>query len=81
MYPVEYEVMVWNDDEGKSEILHGITFGESYTDAMSNIEKYYGNEIIDIRLFMNEENTIYEFERSQEENDHGLLKVTCEKWD
>lgn len=81
MYPVEYEAMIWNDVEGKRETVHGITFGESYTDAMSNIEKYYGDEIIDIKMFMNEENTIYEFERSQEKNDHGLFKVTCEKWD
>lgn len=81
MYPVEYEAMVWNEDEDKSEILHGITFGESYTNAMSNIEKYYGDEIISIKMFMNEENFIYEFEKTTDEDDHGWFKVTCEKWD
>ena len=62
MYPVEYIVTIWNDLTNKKEIVKGITFGENYTEAMSKIEDYHGDEIIDIKMFMLEENSIYNLE-------------------
>ena len=77
MYPVEYEVHSWNEVADKEDIVHGITFGENYSDAMYNIEKYYGDTLISVKLFMCEEveNPIYEFEiNSDSDNFHGMFK-------
>lgn len=62
MYPVEYIVTIWDDLTNKEEVVKGITFAKNYTEAMSKIEDYYGNEIIDIKMFMLEEGSVYELE-------------------
>lgn len=64
MYPVEYEINIYDDIDKKERIIHGITFAENFTEAMSNIEEYYGKDIIDIKLFMNEESSVYELDAS-----------------
>ncbi len=80
MYPVEYKVAIWDDDVEKVEKRHGVTFAENYAEAMANIEQYYGDTIIDVKLFMNEECTVYEFEATQIDYNHGMFKVKYEKW-
>lgn len=65
MYPVEYEIKIYDEIDEKKEIIHGITFAENFTEAMSNIEKEYGETIIDIKLFMdNGESSVYELDAS-----------------
>lgn len=48
LFPFEYILNTWNELDEKEEIVHGITFGKNYTEAMSNIEGYYGDTIIAI---------------------------------
>ena len=62
MYPVEYKAIVWNEIECENEEVHGITFGETYTEALELIEKYYGDDIISIELIMHEEGEVFEFD-------------------
>ena len=84
MYPIEYEAIIWNDDSRKYDKIHGITFGENYTQAMQNIEKYYGTDIVSIKLFMNEENSIYELEDALSDSDwHYMIKIngSIDTWD
>lgn len=77
MSPFEYEVNIYDDfsENGGFEIVHGITFGYTYAEAMENIEKYYGNNIIDVKLFMNEEQSVYELDTPSEYHD-GWFKIT-----
>lgn len=79
MYPIEYKVTVWIEEEEKNKIYYGITFGENYTEAMAKIEDYYGKEIIDVKLFMNEEGEVFEFENLIDEAWHGFCKVENNK--
>jgi len=84
MFPVEYEAHVWNEIFKKEEIVHGITFGEDFADAMYNIEHYYGDDIISIKLYMLEETNfpVYEFEINSNGDCHGMLKFgTVEIYD
>ena len=79
MYPVEYEVQIYDEfssKENKYEIIHGITFGNTYAEAMENIEEYYRNQIIDVKLYMNEEQTVYELDPSSEYHEYGWFKIT-----
>lgn len=67
MYPVEYKVRCWDGDENKEYKAYGVTIAENYTNAMSNIEGYYGEELIEVKLFMQEENSVYEIGNSDNE--------------
>lgn len=83
MFFVEYEVTIIDEDDNYNEKkCHGITVGESYAEAVENIEKHYGNSIecIDM-LFMNEESNVYDFEDTREEYLHGFYKIKkFDKW-
>ena len=76
MYPVEYSAKVYDDIEHKVDQVYGITFADSYAEAMEKIEKYYGSAIIDIRLFMQEESPIYELNQASIFSPlHGMLRI------
>lgn len=81
MFPVEYEVEVYNDMNGNMETLHGITFADSYTEAMDKIENFYGDDINMITITLLEENTVYEFEHTVDNFSHGMYKINkFSKW-
>ena len=75
MYPVEYEVKVYNEINGEIEEEKGITFAEDFTEACKKIEKYYGNELIDIFLYMLEESDVYVFNHMKDDVMHGVFKL------
>lgn len=79
MYPFEYEVQVYDEFSekvNKYEVIHGITFANTYAEAMENIESYYGDTIIDIKLYMNEEQSVYELDPPSEYHEYGWFKIT-----
>lgn len=76
MYPVEYSAIVYDEMNYHTEQVYGITFANTYTEAMENIESYYGESIVDIRLFMNEENSVYELNQANIFSpSHGMLRI------
>lgn len=63
MYPVKYEAEITSEyNNWEIEKVKGITFGESWADAASKIEEFYGNELIWMKMEMLEEASVYEFE-------------------
>ena len=67
MFPAKYSALIWNDLDGVTERVTGITFGKNYTDAMDNIEAYYGKEIIEVSIELQEEATVYEISSKEVE--------------
>ena len=57
----------YNDKEYE---VYGVTIAENYTEAMSNIEDYYGEELIEVKMFMQQEQSIYEIG-----NDDNEIKI------
>ena len=43
---------------------------------MKNIETYYGDNIIDVKLFMLEESSVYEFEMNSKE---GMFNIKIKR--
>lgn len=81
MYPVEFTVKIWDDLNKKEEICHGITFADNYTKAMKKIEKYYGDDIMEVLyIALLEEESIYEIEETQDNMARGKFKLTLEEW-
>ena len=76
IYPVEYIANVYDEVEIKNDIVHGVTFAENYAEAMKNIETYYGDNIIDVKLFMLEESSVYEFEMNSKE---GMFNIKIKR--
>ena len=72
MNTIEYCVSYIN--EGGIKKGHGVVFAESYAEAAQRLEKYYDN-IVDIKLFMNDKSYIYEFEETVDRLWHGLFKI------
>lgn len=60
MFPAKYSALIWNECNETTEHVTGITFGENYADAMKNIEAYYGDELIEVTIELQEEATVYE---------------------
>lgn len=81
MFPAEYEVEVYNDDEGIMETCHGITMAESFADAMNKIESYYGEDLNKVTILLLEEATVYDFENTNSNWSHGMFKIgDVSKW-
>jgi len=76
MYPVEYEADVYNDMNGNMETLHGVTFADSYAEAMNKIENFYGDNLDKVTITLLEENSVYEFEQTVNNYSfHGMYKI------
>lgn len=63
MYPAKYTVEIWIPGEATNPVrASGITFGDTFTEVMSNIESYYGDELLTVYIELQEEGTVYELE-------------------
>ena len=77
MYPVLYKVHYW-DEDSQEEIFHfGVTLADSYSDAMEKVETYYGDNIISVSLFMEEECSVYEFNLDDKYLEEYLQQATA----
>lgn len=54
------------DDDGQLKKCSGCTFAESFTEAMNNIENFYGEDLISVRLEPLEEGNLLEFHNPKE---------------
>ena len=61
----EYIVLVYNEMEERTERKYGVVSGEDTETAMTNLGKWYGDEIIRIEYFgtnaTDKEDRVYEF--------------------
>ena len=81
MYPFEYIVELWHLDVNEEEVNHGITFAENYTEAMSNIETYYGDELVSIDMMIElEECPVYVLEDCLTHSNELKIDGTISKW-
>lgn len=59
---VEYIANVFNEVDKKEEVVKGVTIAESLSEAVDNLEKYYGSEMIDVKICGLSEDNVYEFD-------------------
>lgn len=77
MCPVLYKVHYWDEDSQKEIFYFGVTLANSYSDAMEKVETYYGDNIISVALFMNEECSVYEFNLEDKYLEEYLQQATA----
>lgn len=67
IYPFIFWVTIPTlNDDGKLEERTGCTFAESYAEAMNNIEEFYGDDLVSVKLEPLEESLILEFHNPKE---------------
>lgn len=78
MYPVKYKAKIYDETDTREDVVYGITFAENYSQAMENIECYYGDTIIEISLYMLEDTSVYEFNETDniKKNDNEIYNIT-----
>lgn len=47
-YFIRYTIRYYNEDENLMEILRGIVYAKSFSEACANLEKYYGDGLDEI---------------------------------
>lgn len=57
-----YTAKIWNEVDEKEEVVHGITFGSCWSEAMNNIESYYAGDLITVEMTETDSDYVYEFE-------------------
>ena len=59
---VRYKVVCWDDDEKKERIYKGWANGSTFAEGARTVEKYYGNDLLNmtIALYENYEDELIE---------------------
>lgn len=68
MYFASYKLKIWNEIDHREEYVMGVTTtcNGTLVNAMKNIEKYYGDDIIKVlELEIQESSSVYEFSCSK----------------
>lgn len=66
MYPFIFWGTRVREDNYEFEKFSGCTFADSYAEAMTAVEDYYGDELANIRLEALEEGNVIEFSNPKE---------------
>ena len=65
----QYEILYWDDDNSKEEVLSGITLAASFVEATEKLEEYYGTGIMEIRMLKTVcEGNVFEFEMMSDDS-------------
>lgn len=58
----EYTVDFWDTMDNRRETRRGVVYGDSYAAAASQIEDYYGEDIITLSIYALEPQSVYELD-------------------
>ena len=69
----EYQLKVWNDIDDKEEIRSGVVAADTITEAMKEIEDYYGDEIMEVQMLKAITDGVFEFQYVMEDPDFDFV--------
>ena len=58
----EYQLKIWDDVDDKEEIRSGVVAADTITEAMKEIEDYYGDEIMEVQMLKAITDGVFEFQ-------------------
>jgi hypothetical protein len=59
--PYIYKVTIYNEVSEAAEKVGGVTFADSFSEAVKHLENHYGDTLIDIHIDELEESEVLEF--------------------
>ena len=70
----EYQLKIWDDvDDNKEEIRSGVVAADTITEAMKEIEDYYGDEIMEVQMLKAITDGVFEFRYVMEDPDFDFV--------
>jgi len=69
----EYQLKIWDDVDDKEEIRSGVVAADTITEAMKEIEDYYGDEIMEVQMLKAITDGVFEFQYVMEDPDFDFV--------
>lgn len=69
----EYQLKIWDDVDDKEEIRSGVVAADTITEAMKEIEDYYGDEIMEVQMLKAITDGVFEFQEVMEDHDFDFV--------
>lgn len=66
MYPFIYWAQIYETADDEVRKVSGCTFADNFSEAMANIEVYYGDELVSIHIESLEAGNVIEFSNAKE---------------
>ncbi len=58
----EYQLKIWDEIDSKEEIRSGVVAADTITEAMKEIEDYYGDEIMEVQMLKAITDNVFDFQ-------------------
>ena len=75
----EYQLKFWNEIDSKEEIRSGVVAADTITEAMKEIEDYYGDEIMEVQMLKAITDGVFEFQYVMKDTDTDFDFVISKK--
>ena len=69
----EYQLKIWDEIDSKEEIRSGVVVADTITEAMEEIEDYYGDEIMEVQMLKAITDGVFEFQCVMEDTDFDFV--------
>ena len=69
----EYQLKIWNEIDEKEEMRSGVVAADTITEAMKEIEDYYGDEIMEVQMLKAITDGVFEFQYVMEDTDFDFV--------
>lgn len=69
----EYQLKIWDEIDSKEEIRSGVVVADTITEAMKEIEDYYGDEIMEVQMLKAITDGVFEFQYVMEDTDFDFV--------
>lgn len=69
----EYQLKIWDEIDSKEEIRSGVVAADTITEAMKEIEDYYGDEIMEVQMLKAITDYVFEFQYVMEDTDFDFV--------
>lgn len=69
----EYQLKIWDETDDKEEIRSGVVAADTITEAMKEIEDYYGDEIMEVQMLKAITDGVFEFQDVMEDTDFDFV--------
>lgn len=69
----EYQLKVWDEIDSKEEIRSGVVAADTITEAMKEIDAYYGEDIMEVQMLKAITDGVFEFQYVMEDTDFDYV--------
>lgn len=69
----EYQLKIWDEIDSKEEIRSGVVAADTITEAMKEIEDYYGDEIMEVQMLKAITDGVFDFQYVMENTDFDFI--------